>query len=599
MTTGTILPVQHPEKVGIGTGEWIADPMQPIIDVSRANFSWYYDWEQTALSGSVSNNISTAFTPMTWNADDATAENLSALKTSGATALLGFNEPDNLNQANMSVSQALGLWPSLMSTGLRLGSPAPTTNETIGEDSWLGQFMSAAESDNLTVDFVAVHYYSTNQNISVFQNWLEAVYAQYDKPIWVTEWCLADWNDPGRFSPTDQASFAQEGTRMMDSLPFVERQAWFAAYNGGDGWNLNSGVFDAKGNLTSVGLAFRDLNASAAPDTTPPLLTAAENTSGLTNMNSVDLSGTVIDPHGVVGVEIYDISGGHQVDLGAAAIGSNGTWTLHAAGLTDGVYQFAAAATDISGDKIGETSVSIACSPDQSCNSLVLQMSEDAWNGDAQFTIQIDGKQIGGTQIATALHSAGQTQSFTVLGAFAGAHTATVTFLNDAYDGTPSTDRNLYVNSASIDGATIPGVLLAEYSAGPQSFGFSGPPPVSTAITATTIGSGSDSLLLQMSEDAWNGDAQFTIQVDGKQIGDTQIATALHSAGQTQAFTVLGTFAEAHTATVTFLNDAYGGTPSTDRNLYVNSASFNGANVSGASLTEYSAGPQSFGFHLE
>ena len=120
-------------------------------------------------------------------------------------------------------------------------------------------------------------------------------------------------------------------------------------------------------------------------------------------------------------------------------------------------------------------------------------------------------------------------------------------------------------------------------------------PPAST----TTIGSGSDRLILQMSEDAWNGDAQFTIQVDGKQIGDTQTATAFHSAGQTQALTVLGTFAGAHTATVTFLNDAYGGTSSTDRNLYVNSASFNGANVSGASLTEYSAGPQSFGFHLE
>ena len=229
---------------------------------------------------------------------------------------------------------------------------------------------------------------------------------------------------------------------------------------------------------------------------------------------------------------------------------------------------------------------------------LILQMSEDAWNGDAQFTIQVDGKQIGDTQTATAFHSAGQTQALTVLGTFAGAHTATVTFLNDAYGGTSSTDRNLYVNSASFNGANVSGASLTEYSAGPQSFEFTGPAPASTSITATTIGSGSDRLILQMSEDAWNGDAQFTIQVDGKQIGDTQTATAFHSAGQTQALTVLGTFAGAHTATVTFLNDAYGGTSSTDRNLYVNSASFNGANVSGASLTEYSAGPQSFGFHL-
>ncbi len=237
--------------------------------------------------------------------------------------------------------------------------------------------------------------------------------------------------------------------------------------------------------------------------------------------------------------------------------------------------------------------VTIGSGPDR----LVLQMSEDAWNGDAQFTVQVDGKQIGDTQTATAFHSAGQTQALTVLGTFAGAHTATVTFLNDAYGGTSSTDRNLYVNSASFNGATISGASLTEYSAGAQSFSFTGPTPASTSINAMTIGSGSDRLVLQMSEDAWNGDAQFTVQVDGKQIGDTQTATAFHSAGQTQALTVLGTFAGAHTATVTFLNDAYGGTSSTDRNLYVNSASFNGATISGASLTEYSAGPQSFGFH--
>ena len=239
------------------------------------------------------------------------------------------------------------------------------------------------------------------------------------------------------------------------------------------------------------------------------------------------------------------------------------------------------------------TPMTIGSGPDR----LVLQMSEDAWNGNAQFTVQVDGKQIGDTQTTTAFHSAAQLQAFTVLGTFAGAHTATVTFLNDAYGGTSSTDRNLYVNSASINETTISGASLVENSAGPQSFSFTGPPPASTSITPMTIGSGPDRLVLQMSEDAWNGNAQFTVQVDGKQIGDTQTTTAFHSAAQLQAFTVLGTFAGAHTATVTFLNDAYGGTPSTDRNLYVNSASINGATVSGASLVEYSPGPQSFNFH--
>ncbi|MBV9653917.1 MAG: hypothetical protein JOZ42_05075 [Acetobacteraceae bacterium] len=241
------------------------------------------------------------------------------------------------------------------------------------------------------------------------------------------------------------------------------------------------------------------------------------------------------------------------------------------------------------------STVTIGSGPD----TLALQVSEDAWNGDAQFTIAVDGVQIGGTQTATASHAAGQSQTFNVLGSFGpGTHAARVDFLNDAYGGSSSTDRNLYVTAATADGVTVPGAVLNEYSGGAQSFSFSlpggssPPPPVS-------IGSGPDTLALQVSEDAWNGDAQFTVAVDGQQIGGTETATASHASGQTQLLNVLGSFAAgSHTVTVDFLNDAWGGTSATDRNLYVTGASINGTAVPGATLSEYSGGPQSFGFSV-
>ena len=125
-------------------------------------------------------------------------------------------------------------------------------------------------------------------------------------------------------------------------------------------------------------------------------------------------------------------------------------------------------------------------------------------------------------------------------------------------------------------------------------------PATSTAVAvpaATTLGSGSDTLALQVSEDAWQGDAQYTVSIDGTQVGGTQTATASHAAGQMQLVDVLGTFSTGlHTATVTFLNDAYGGTPATDRNLYVNSATIDGATVPSSSLALLNAGSQSFGF---
>jgi hypothetical protein len=97
-------------------------------------------------------------------------------------------------------------------------------------------------------------------------------------------------------------------------------------------------------------------------------------------------------------------------------------------------------------------------------------MSEDAWQGDAQFTVTVDGKATGGVNTVTALHSTGATQTFTFDGTWsAGTHTVAVDFLNDAYGGSPSTDRNLYVTGATFNGHANP-ESVALYSAGPQSF---------------------------------------------------------------------------------------------------------------------------------
>ncbi len=84
---------------------------------------------------------------------------------------------------------------------------------------------------------------------------------------------------------------------------------------------------------------------------------------------------------------------------------------------------------------------------------MVLHVSADSWNGSPQFVVSVDGKQQGGTQTATASHADGQTQNLTLSGAFgAGVHDVAVTFLNDAWGGTSTTDRNLYVDSIDDNG---------------------------------------------------------------------------------------------------------------------------------------------------
>lgn len=198
------------------------------------------------------------FVPMIWGAADMQYVRDPGY-LDGADTLLTFNEPNHDGQANLSVGKALAYWPELMATGLRLGSPATTTSGTLGEGSWLQSFMSQADALGYRVDFIAVHYYTTDPSIAKFKAFLEQVYAAYQRPIWVTEWALADWDNPNRFSAEQQMAFFEAGTLMMDDLAFVERHAWFGTYEELDASHLNSHLIGADDSLSGVGNVFASL----------------------------------------------------------------------------------------------------------------------------------------------------------------------------------------------------------------------------------------------------------------------------------------------------------------------------------------------------
>jgi hypothetical protein len=110
-----------------------------------------------------------------------------------------------------------------------------------------------------------------------------------------------------------------------------------------------------------------------------------------------------------------------------------------------------------------------------------------------------------------------------------------------------------------------------------------------------TVGSGSDLVELKITQDAYQGDSQYAIYVDGKQIGATLTARALHGSGEVDSLQVKGDWAAgSHTVSVKLLNDLWGGTTGTDRNIYVESATFNGAPVPGSKLAIYDDTPKSF-----
>ena len=87
--------------------------------------------------------------------------------------------------------------------------------------------------------------------------------------------------------------------------------------------------------------------------------------------------------------------------------------------------------------------------------------------------LYIDGKAVTTPQSITALHSKSATQAFSFAGNLgAGTHTVGVDFVNDAYGGSPTTDRNLYVNGVTVNGSSVFSGVKAEDSNGMSSFTF-------------------------------------------------------------------------------------------------------------------------------
>ncbi len=234
--------------------------------VAAANAGWYYNWRSSPNSGSApAGTVAPEYVPMLAKAADVTDQNIATLtagKNSGAYKyLLGFNEPDLASQANMTVAQAIDLWPKYLATGLTLGSPAPT-----GPNAWFDDFLAQAQAKGYRIDFICLHYYrppNSTTAVADLKKWLTDAYAKFKKPIWLTEFGAPDCKSLGwcgsnaaTLTQAQVDAFVPEVVAMLESLPFVERYAWFVDRTQG-GFEL-SFVFNADGSLSPTGKALRD-----------------------------------------------------------------------------------------------------------------------------------------------------------------------------------------------------------------------------------------------------------------------------------------------------------------------------------------------------
>lgn len=230
------------------TKKGLAGGSQAAQDAS--NISWYYNWN---TGGNTTPNIEYVPIRQTLYWPDFGPANTKA----GYTHFLGYNEPDRPDQSNMTVDQAIGGWPGMMQSGLRLGSPV--TSDPF--NPWMASFMTEAEKRNYRVDYVVLHCY-WYKTAAQWASDLQTIYNKYKRPIWITEWNIgANWtgnNFPdGPVMLTDANATKHKNDliavlNVLESADYVER---YSIYN----W-----VQDARAMYVTIDDAFKTRNPNWA-----------------------------------------------------------------------------------------------------------------------------------------------------------------------------------------------------------------------------------------------------------------------------------------------------------------------------------------------
>lgn len=248
------MPIKSAKKLGTGYKDWTA--------ITALGSSWFYDWGSSKYSTWNPNQM---YAPMAWGkaAYDQTHIDTYISKTT-VDHILGFNEPDNVNQSNTTPSDAITYYVNLQKTGLRMGAPVTEENHVYGTSQWETDFMNLAQQQNVRVDFIPIHWYdwgnwSSTHNANPdpqyvfnrFKTYVQNVHNAYpDYPIWITEFNA----NPNRTSSSIHEQFMSLAVAWLNdpAQSYVERYAYFFP-------NILPAI-DSNGNLTSIGTQWKNLN---------------------------------------------------------------------------------------------------------------------------------------------------------------------------------------------------------------------------------------------------------------------------------------------------------------------------------------------------
>ena len=232
------------------------------------DISWWYNWasQPDYAIRTTYQNYNVDFTPMAWNSVGISGVSSWADKDSTIKYILGFNEPNFKEQANMTPTQSAKAWPALQKIAqkhhLKIVGPAVNyCGNCVSEGGitysdpfkYLDDFFKAC--DTCQVDFIGLHWYGSGNSITGYVNNAR----KYKKPIWVTEFASWDNSNPVQ-NVSDQKKYLAGTVNFLERDPDVYRYSWFIGrrQTGSTTYPFID-LYGADGMLTELGQMYMDI----------------------------------------------------------------------------------------------------------------------------------------------------------------------------------------------------------------------------------------------------------------------------------------------------------------------------------------------------
>jgi hypothetical protein len=231
-----------------GTKRGLAFNDKELCKSFGSKFGFAYNWGQTESS-----DVGAPFIPMMHKPSDSSADewlaNVDKAVKGGSKAVMGFNEPDHAEQANLSPEAACSAWKEYMNpiakshSDVTIIGPSVTNgngangNGKMGLD-WLSSFHDVCP--DAVVHATNIHFYDIydDSTFDRFKAHVEKASEEYGMPVWITEFGL----NPGSASSEQASDFLKKCMDYCDASDKVQGYAWFMVGTGENQLNTAEGL---------------------------------------------------------------------------------------------------------------------------------------------------------------------------------------------------------------------------------------------------------------------------------------------------------------------------------------------------------------------